>query len=322
MTFVYVWCSSLCECFHCAAGLAMSHSHVVEWIFGSRIQSHWPCRMLCPISMFSRILATERPTVPTTQAGGNIDTSRAARLPSSSVRWTSMTRRMYVASSSPRLSRTSWRMVSSSLPMISMSSAERWAIGFSGFFCRAVTVPAPLLGAVVRSVVDVAGAGGSADAGLDQDAVPRGGDGQLAVAQVAHGALPQRQHAAVADAHPAPAGHEDAGLLGGVEDRRGAVRLERGAGPREGDGAALSGHQDGRAEALGVDPVGDARRGPVVLQGLEHSHRPARPRGALDPVGHQVGDGGRVEHAGGVGVLLDQPDPPGSGQGAQFRTED
>src|SRR3982751_817919 len=129
-------------------------------------------------------------------------------------------------------------MVSSSLPMISMSSADRGAIVLSGFFCRAVTVPAPLLGAVGRSVVDVAAAGGGADAGLDQDGVPRGGDGQLAVAQVAHGALPQRQHAAVADAHAAAAGHEDAGLLGGVEDRGGAVGLERGAVLGEGDGAA------------------------------------------------------------------------------------
>src|SRR5215203_626639 len=190
MTLVYVCSSSLCECLHCAAGLAMSHSHVVEWIFGSRIQSHWPCRMLCPISMFSRILATDRPTVPTTQAGGNIDTSSAARLLSSSLRWTSITLRMYFASSSPRLSRTSWRMVSSSLPMISMSSADRWAIGFSGFFCSAVTVRLLVSG---RSVVDVAGAGGGAHAGLDEHAVPRRGGGDLAVPQVAHGSLAQRQ---------------------------------------------------------------------------------------------------------------------------------
>src|SRR5688572_6438612 len=202
----------------------MSHSHVVEWIFGSRIQSHWPCRMLCPISMFSRILATDSPTVPTNQAGGNIETSRAARLPSSSLRWTSMTRRMYFASSSPRLSRISWRMVSSSLPRSSMSSAVRCAIGFSLFFCRAVIVRLLFSG---RSVVDVAGAGRGAHAGLDEDAVPGGGHGQLAVAQVPHRALAQRQHAAVADAHAAAARHEDAGLLGGVEDRRGAVGLER-----------------------------------------------------------------------------------------------
>src|SRR5919112_2889635 len=202
----------------------MSHSHVVEWIFGSRIQSHCPCRMLCPISMFSRILASDRPIVPTIQAGGKPDASRTARLPSSSLRWTSMTVRMYFASSSPRLSRTSSRMVSSSLPSISMSSADRWAIGFSGFFCSAVTVRLLVSG---RSVVDVAGAGGGAHAGLDEHAVPGGGGGDLAVAQVAHGALAQRQHAAVADAHAAPARHEDAGLLGRVEDRGGPVGLER-----------------------------------------------------------------------------------------------
>src|SRR3712207_6226206 len=221
----------------------MSHSHVVEWIFGSRIQSHWPCRMLCPISMFSRILATDRPTVPRTHAGGNIDTSSAARLPSSSLRWTSMTVRMYLASSSPRLSRTSWRLVSSSLPMISMSSADRCAIGFSGFFW--ITV---MNGSDQRSVVDGAGAGSGADAGLDEHAVARGGDGQLTVAQVAHGTLAQRQHAAVADAHAATARHEDAGLLGGVEDRGGAVGLHRRPVPRERDRAALARSEEHTSE--------------------------------------------------------------------------
>ena len=36
---------------------------------GSFIQSHCPCRTLWPISMFSRIFATDRPVVPRTQAG-------------------------------------------------------------------------------------------------------------------------------------------------------------------------------------------------------------------------------------------------------------
>src|SRR3954454_18665229 len=141
-----------------------------------------------------------------------------------------MTFRMYWASSSPRLSRTSWRMVSSSLPMISMSSADRWAIGFWDFFCSAVTVRLLFSG---RSVVDVAGAGGGAHAGLDEDAVTGRRGGDLAVAQVAHGALAQRQHAAGAEAHPGPARHEHAGALGRVEDRCRAVRLQRRAGPGE-----------------------------------------------------------------------------------------
>jgi hypothetical protein len=94
MTLVYVWCSSLWECFHISAGDTLSHSHVEEWMAGSRIQSHWPCMTLWPISMFSRILATDRPTVPASQAGGNSDASRTTRLVSSSVRCTSITRRM------------------------------------------------------------------------------------------------------------------------------------------------------------------------------------------------------------------------------------
>ena len=75
-------------------GVAESHSQVVEWIFGSRIQSHWPWRMLCPISMFSRILATLRPAVPTIQAGGKMLARSTTRLPSSSERWVLITRRM------------------------------------------------------------------------------------------------------------------------------------------------------------------------------------------------------------------------------------
>ncbi len=94
ITFVYAWWSSLCACFHCSDGDAWSHSQAVEWIFGSRIQSHWPCMMLWPISMFSMILATERPAVPRIQAGGKNDASRTARLPSSSLRWALITLRM------------------------------------------------------------------------------------------------------------------------------------------------------------------------------------------------------------------------------------
>ena len=94
MTLVKLWCSSLCACFHWSAGVAESHSHVVEWIFGSRIQSHWPCRMLCPISMFSRILATLRPAVPTSHAGGKRLARRTTRLPSSIERWVLITLRM------------------------------------------------------------------------------------------------------------------------------------------------------------------------------------------------------------------------------------
>jgi hypothetical protein len=114
--------------------VAWSHSQVVEWILGSRIQSHWPCRMLWPISMLSRILATDRPAVPTSQAGGKIENSSTARLPSSRLRWVLITLRMYAASLAPRVSITLWRIASSSTPSISMSSGVRCAIGLSCFF--------------------------------------------------------------------------------------------------------------------------------------------------------------------------------------------
>src|SRR3712207_9361769 len=68
-------------------------------------------------------------------------------------------------------------------------------------------------------------------------------------------------------------------LFRSVEDRGGPVGLERGARPREGDGAPLPGHEDGRPEALGVEAVGEARRLPVLLEGLQHPDRPARPGG-------------------------------------------
>ena len=124
-----MWWTSLWLCFHCSAGDAMSHSQVEEWIFGSRIQSHWPWRMLWPISMLSRILAMLRPAVPSTQAGGKALKSSTAREPSSILRWVSMSRRMYAASLAPRSSRMSWRIASSSTPICAMSASVRCAIG-------------------------------------------------------------------------------------------------------------------------------------------------------------------------------------------------
>src|SRR3954453_6765178 len=173
---------------------------------------------------------------------------------------------------------TSWRISSSSLPIRSMSPAVRWAMGLTGFFCRTV-MRAPPWSRGLGSVVDGAGAGGGTDAGLDEDAVPGGGGGDLAGAQVPDGALAQGQHAAVADPHAAAAGHEDAGLLGGVEDRRPAVGLDGRAGRGEGDRAALTGDDHRRPEPLGEQPVGDAGPGPVLLERLEHPDGAAGPRG-------------------------------------------
>src|SRR3954454_20101805 len=110
-------------------------------------------------------------------------------------------------------------MASSSMPICSMSSAVRWAIGFAVLFC---TVVMGTPGGCVDSVVEVAVAGGGADAGLDHHRVA-GGGGDFAVAQVADRAFAHRQDAAVTDAHAAAGRHEDAGGFGGIEDRGGAV---------------------------------------------------------------------------------------------------
>jgi hypothetical protein len=59
----------LWECFHASAVEAESQSQVADEIWGSFIQSHWPCMTLWPISMFSRTLAIESSAVPASQAG-------------------------------------------------------------------------------------------------------------------------------------------------------------------------------------------------------------------------------------------------------------
>src|SRR6478735_8905947 len=281
MTLVKVWWISLWLCFHCELGLALSHSQAVEWIFGSRIQSHWPCMTLWPISMFSRILATDRPAVPSTHSGGSAEPRRTARDASSRRRCTVTMLRMYAASFSPRESMTSWRIASSSMPSCSMSSGVRCAVGLTGFFVMTV-ISVPFV-----SVVDVARAGGRVDAGLDGYAAGAGlaghRDGQRAVAQVADGTRPQRQHAAHADAHPAAAGHQDAGVLGGVEDRGGTVGLEGGA-VLERDGAALAGLDGHRAVPPGVE-----RQATAVVVGLEGVEQAGGPAGVRRPLG-QVGD--------------------------------
>ena len=76
----------MCECFHASAVEAESQSQVDELIWGSFIQSHWPCITLWPISMFSRILASESIDVPAIHAG-------LAREPSSRMRLSTTSRR-------------------------------------------------------------------------------------------------------------------------------------------------------------------------------------------------------------------------------------
>src|SRR3954447_3917895 len=170
---------------------------------------------LWPISMFSRILATARPAVPATHAGGNSENSRTPRDPSSSLRCTSMTLRMYAASRSPRVSTTCWRMASSSTPRFVMSSSVRCSTGLRSFFSSTV-IRSPCNWECQVLEVDVAGARGGRHTGLDQHAVTSGRGGDLAVAEIAHRALAHRHHAAEADAHPATGRHQHAGALADV----------------------------------------------------------------------------------------------------------
>ena len=74
------------ECFHASGVEAESQSQVEELIWGSFIQSHWPCMTLWPISMFSRILASERVAVPATQAGFARENRSTSRLRTTSRR--------------------------------------------------------------------------------------------------------------------------------------------------------------------------------------------------------------------------------------------
>ena len=181
----------------------LSHSQVVEWIFGSRIQSHWPCRMLWPISMFSRILATHRPAVPTTQAGGKMLSQQhgaAAELELAlDVDDLADVRRVGLAAGVEDVLADGVELVADLLDVLGGEVGDRVVglllDGSHGLPWFAVECG---LGSRRWSVVDVAGAGGGVDAGLDRARrrLPGRGGGELAVAQVAHGALAQRQHAA------------------------------------------------------------------------------------------------------------------------------
>src|SRR6476661_349189 len=190
---------------------------------GSRIQSHCPCRTLWPISMFSRIFATDSIAVPATNAVFFLDRSSVARPATSRVRWTRMTRRMYAASLAPRVAMMRSRMASSSWPRRSTSASDRCAAALGRLRGPPDAARTGFLGRVVVAVmgcfpfldVQVDGSGGCVDAGLDQLALVAV---HLAGAQVAHLAGDERDEAAAADAHAASARHDDAAFLAGVEE--------------------------------------------------------------------------------------------------------
>ena len=148
-----------------------------------------------------------------------------------------------------------------------MSSAVRWAVGSS------VIALIVLMLNLLCLKFDVAGASGCGDAGLDLDVVAGSGGGDVAGAQVAHGALPQRHDAAEADAHPAPRGHQHAGGLAGVEQRLGAVGCHDGAGLGEGDVPPSP-----AATTVGRNRSVCSRSAmPSVVPALLRGHRAARP---------------------------------------------
>src|SRR5512145_279694 len=157
---------------------------------------------LCPISMFSRILAIPSMRVPATHAGLYLLAKSVTRPAAARVRWMVIRRLMYAASAAPREASMSARIWSSSRPSASTSSSVRWVYSLTSemAMCRSLDVE----GAVT---------GGDRHAGLDGLV---GLEVLLAAAQVSDPAGDHRERAGVADAHPAAVRHADPCLLSGL----------------------------------------------------------------------------------------------------------
>src|SRR3954452_4677973 len=317
-TLVQVWWTMLCPCFQWSAEHTVSHSHVVEWISGSFIQSHWPCITLWPISMFSRILARPRNAVPRTTAGTRVffdwvPPSRATRPAAASPRWILIIRLMYAASSLLRDSSICVRIASSSRPSCSTSSSVRWVYSLTSemamdtsFLAGVERRTLPASAGLMSSDVQGAVADGGGDAGLHGLVrLPE----LVAAAQVADRALDQTQGAGVADAHPATEGHPDAGLLTGLQDRGGAVGIDRLPGVLERDRATLTVALEIEREPFQVQLVANPGVLEVLLDGVEHRAGTAGPGLALAPVGADLVEVSQVQHAVDVGVQLVQREP-------------
>src|SRR6478609_3625971 len=215
---------------------------------------------LCPISMFSRILAIPSIAAPATQAGFQRLANRVIRPAVASRRWMVIIRLMYAASASPRDSSMSARIASSSRPSSSTSSSLRWVYSLTSAI-------AMLLLLVRGSDVEREVTGCCSDTGLDGLVRARG---LVPAAQVTHGALDEGDRAGVADAHPAAVGHPDAGFLTGFHD---------------GDGAALGPvTAELEGEPLQVEAVLETRFLPVLLGGVEHRGRATGPGLPVLPV--------------------------------------
>src|SRR3954453_10963934 len=217
-------------------------------------------------------------------------------------------------------------MSSSSLAISSRSSALRWAIGLTcpirGFFWI-VVISSPSWCLAIESVIEVARPGGRVDAGLDPyptgAGLTRDGGGELTGAQVADDSFAHRQHALVADAHAAAARHEEAGLLGLLQDGAATVAVDVDAGPVEGDRAALAGDQRRHPELLGEQ--GELTL--LVVRGdrVEQPTRTAGGRRALGEVGDDRVDLIEVEDTVLGVVPRDEPDDAGGLELAQVVEE-
>src|SRR4051794_5780945 len=243
---------------------------------GSFIQSHWPCRTLWPISMFSRILATDSVAVPRIHVGQKLAASSSIRPSRPSRRCSAMIERMYLASRSPRSSLTCSWSSSNSRPIASSCSGVSLCSGFSGSL-------ATLTMGLLWLELDLDGAFGCVDAGADRLALVAA---DFAGGQVADPALAQGADARVADALAAAVGQVEARLLAGDQDRLRAVGLGLALRLGEEDRAALAflAGADLGLEALHVEAVAVAVGLPVLLHRVEHLGRPGDVRLALAPV--------------------------------------
>src|SRR4051794_2777754 len=267
----------LCEWRHACAVEAVSQSHAWELMTGSFIQSHWPCRMLWPSSMFSRIFATESVLIPSSQAGHHDEARSSMRPIRPSRRCRSMIDRMYFASRSPRSSFTCSWSSSNSLPIASSCSGVSLWSGFSG----SATLDMILL------ELDLDGPLRGMDAGANRLALVAA---DLAAAQVPDAARAQGPDARVADALAAAEGQVQPGLLARDQDRGAAVALRLAVALEELDRAALAllTAADLGLEALHVHALAVALALPVLVHGVEHLPRAGDERLALAPVGAQA----------------------------------
>src|SRR5436190_16672012 len=199
---------------------------------------------------------------------------------------------MYAASCSPRFSSMSRRISSSSRPSASTSASVRCANSLTSVMA---ICPHP-------SDIESAVTSSSGDAGLDVLVL-----GVLvAVAEVLHPALLQRDHAGVADAHAAAERHLDALGLARLHQGGGAVDVGFLAGGGEDDAPALGRLGQLCREPLEMQLLAQAAPGPMLLRGVEHWRWPAYPRLALAPVRHDLGQFLYVQAAVSVVVVLDE----------------